>query len=80
MTPCRSALEALVRQTVVHQVADAVHGVLEERGGGEYEHLDRWIDEGDDVESGDETGEFTDVGEVFERFHDGSGAVSTTTE
>lgn len=29
----------------------------------------RWIDVGDDVEGGNEPGEFPDVGEVFERFH-----------
>jgi hypothetical protein len=44
--PRRSALEALVRQPVIHQVTDAVHRVLEEGGGGEHEHPDRWIDEG----------------------------------
>ena len=66
MAPHHSALEAGVRQPVVHQVADAVDRVLEEGGGGEHEHPDRWIDEGDDVEGGDESGEFPDVGEVFE--------------
>ena len=30
-----SAIEALVRLPVVEQVADAVHAVLEDRGGGE---------------------------------------------
>lgn len=59
---------------VVHQVTDAVHRVLEEGGGGEDDHPDRWIDEGDDVEGGNEPGEFPDVSEVFERLHgDGSG-------
>ena len=67
------SLEALVRQPIIHQVTDTVHRVLEEGGGGEHEHPDRWIDEGDDVEGGNEPGEFSDVGEVFERFHDGSG-------
>ena len=74
---CRSALKAGVRQPIIHQVADAIHRVLEERCGGEHEHPDRWIDEGDDVEGGNESGEFRDVSEVFERFHDGSGLVST---
>ncbi len=69
MAPCSSALEALVWQPIIHQVADAVHRVLEEGGGGEHEHPDGWIDEGDDVEGGNESGEFADVGEVFERFH-----------
>ncbi len=77
MAPCRSALEAGIRQPVIHQVTDAVHRVLEEGGGCEHEHPDGWIDEGDDVEGGNESGEFPDVGEVFERFHDGSGLVST---
>ena len=62
MAPCRSALEAGVRQPIVHQVSDAVHRVLEEGGGGEHEHPDRQIDEGDDVEGGNESGEFSDVG------------------
>ena len=68
MAPCRSALEAGVRQPIIHQVTDAVHRVLEEGGGGEHEHPDRWIDEGDEVEGGNESVEFPDVGEVFERF------------
>ena len=59
---CHSALEAGVRQPIIHQVTDAIHRVLEERGGGEHEHPDGWIDEGDDVEGGNESGEFTDVG------------------
>jgi hypothetical protein len=50
MAPCSSALEAGVRQPIVHQVSDAVYRVLEKEGGGEHEHPDRWIDEGDDVE------------------------------
>ncbi len=42
---------------------------LRSGGGCEHEHPDRWIGEGDDVEGGNEPGEFPDVGEVFERFH-----------
>jgi len=61
----RSAFETLVRHPFIHQVTDAVYRVLEERGGGKDEHPDGWIDEGDDVESGNESGEFPDVGEVF---------------
>ena len=68
MAPCRSVLEAGVRQPIIHQVTDAVHRVLEEGCGGEHEHPDRWIDQGDDVEGGNESVEFPDVGEVFERF------------
>ena len=45
--PCRSALEAGIRQPIIHQVSDAVHRVLEEGGGGEHEHPDGWIDEGE---------------------------------
>ena len=60
MAPCRSFLEAGVRQPIIHQVADAVHRVFEEGGGGEHEHPDRWIDEGDDVKGGNESGEFRD--------------------
>jgi hypothetical protein len=56
MAPHRTSLEALVRHPVVHQVADAVHSVLEEGGGGEHEHPERRIDEGDDVEGGNESG------------------------
>ena len=52
MAPCRSFLEAGVRQPIIHQVSDAVHRVFEEGGGGEHEHPDRWIDEGDDVAGG----------------------------
>jgi len=55
---CRSGLKALVRLAVVHQVSDAVHRVLEERGGCEYENSDRWIDEWDDVEGGNKSGDF----------------------
>jgi hypothetical protein len=74
MMVCRSGLEALIGLAVVHQVSDAVHCILEEGGGGEHEHPDCWIDEGDDVEGGNEPGEFPDVGEVFERLHgNGSG-------
>ena len=59
---------------VVQQFTDAAHCVLEEGGCGEHEHPDRWINEGDDVEGGNEPGEFPDVDELFERFHgDGSG-------
>ena len=68
MAPCRSVLEAGVRHPIIHQVTDAVHRVLEGRGGGEHEHPNRWIDQGDDVEGGNESGEFPDVGEVFKRF------------
>ena len=75
---CPSALEAGVRHPIIHQVADAVHCVLEEGCGGEHEHPDRWVDKWDDVECGNESGELPDVGEVFERFHGDSGAVSTT--
>ena len=45
--PCRSSLEAGVQHPVIHQVADAVHRVLEEGGGGEHEQPDGWIDEGE---------------------------------
>ena len=59
---------------VVQQFTDAAHCVLEEGGCGEHEHPDRWIDEGDDVEGGNEPGEFPDVDELFECLHgDGSG-------
>ncbi len=34
MAPARSGLEALVGLAVVYQIADAVHRVLEEGGGG----------------------------------------------
>jgi hypothetical protein len=46
----RSALEAGVGLAVVEQVADAVHRVLEDRGGGEHDHAYGGIDERDDVE------------------------------
>ena len=71
---CHSALEARIWQPIIRQVTDAVHRVLEEGGGGEDDHPDRWIDEGDDVEGGNEPGEFPDVDELFECLHgDGSG-------
>ena len=72
-----SAFEALVGLAVVEQVTDAVHGVLEDRGGGEHDHADRGIDERDDVEGGHETGDLADEAEVFECFHGDRGAVST---
>ena len=72
-----SALEAGVRLAVVEQVPDAVHGVLEDRGGGEHDHADGGIDERDDVEGGDKTGDLADEAEVFECFHGDRGAVST---
>jgi hypothetical protein len=46
-----SAFEALVRFPVVEQVADAVHAVLEDRGGSEDQDAELWIHEGDDVQS-----------------------------
>ena len=73
----RSALEAGVWLPVVEQVPDAVHGVLQDRGGGEHDHADRGIDERDDVEGGDKTGDLADEAEVFECFHGDRCAVST---
>ena len=72
-----SAFEALVGLAVVEQVTDAVHGVLEDRGGGEHDHADRGINERDDVEGGDKTGDLADEAEVFECFHGDRGTVST---
>jgi hypothetical protein len=37
----------MVRHPVIHKVTDAVDLVLERGGGGEYEHPDGWIDEGE---------------------------------
>ena len=74
----RSAFEALVRFAVIEQVADAVHRVLEDRGGGEHDKTDLRVHKGNDVESGDEPGEFPDKAEVFECFHGDQGAVSTS--
>jgi hypothetical protein len=62
-----SALEAGVGLAVVEQVTDAVHSVLEDRGGGEHDHTDGGIDKRDDVEGGDKTGDLADEAEVFER-------------
>jgi len=73
----RSALEAGVWFAVIEQVTDAVHGVLENRGGSEHNHADRGIDERDDVEGGDKTGDLAYEAEVFECFHGDQGAVST---
>jgi hypothetical protein len=56
---------------VVQQFTDAAHCVLEEGGCGEHEHPDRWIDEGDDVEGGNEPGEFPDVDEL--QYNKGTG-------
>ena len=77
MPAAPSASKALVRLPVVEQVADAVHAVLEERGGGEDEHAGLWIDKRDDVQCGHEPGKLADVAEVFERFHGSRAAVST---
>ena len=68
MVPC-SALEALVRLAVVEQVADAVHRVFEDRGGGEDNDTDLRIDERNGAEGSDESGEFPGEAEVFERCH-----------
>src|SRR5687768_10699727 len=63
---CRgSALEALVRLSVVQQIADAIDRVLEDRCGGEDDDTDLGIDERDGAESGDETGDFPDEAEIF---------------
>jgi hypothetical protein len=72
-----SALEAVVRPAVVDQVSDAVHAVLDERGGGEDEHAGLGIDEGDDVQGGHEPGELAEIAEVFECFHGSRAAMST---
>ena len=55
-----SAVEAGIRLPVVEQVAEAVHRVLEERCGCEYEHTDRWSDEWDHLKGGNESGKFPD--------------------
>jgi len=73
----RSGLEAGVRFTVIHQVSDAVHCVLEERCGGEHDHPDLWIDERNDIEGGNKSGDLPDEAEVFESFHGAWGTVST---
>ncbi len=77
MAPCHSALEAGVWQPIIHQVTDAVHRVLEERSGGEHEDPDRWIDEGDDVEGGNESGEFREVVRYLSAFMATGVVVST---
>ena len=76
----RSALEAGVGLAVVEQIPDAVHGVLEDRGGGKHDHADRGINEWNDIEGGDKTGDLADEAEVFECFHGDRGAVSTASE
>ena len=45
-----SALEALIRLPVVEQVADAVHAVLEERGGCGDDHAGLRIDKRNDIQ------------------------------
>ena len=74
----RSAFEALVRFAVIEQVADAVHRVLEDRGGGENDQADLRVHKWNDVESGNKSGEFPDKAEVFECFHGDLSVVSTT--
>ena len=69
LVPCRSNLEAGVRFAVVEQVTDAIHRVLEQRGGGKDDHPDDWIDERDHLKGGNESGELPDEAEVFERIH-----------
>ncbi len=61
-----STTEALVRLTVVEQVTDAVHHVFENRSSGEYDHSDLWINKGNDVESGYESGNFSGEADIFE--------------
>ena len=69
LATCRSALEAGVRFTVVEQVADAVHRVLEQGGCGKDNDAHLGVDKRDGSKSGDETGDFPDEAEVFECFH-----------
>ena len=69
--------EALVRLSIVEQVADAVHGVLEDGGRSEDHDANGRFDEGDDVEGGDEAGELADVAQILECFHGTSEPVST---
>ena len=66
-----SALEAGVRLPVVEQVADAVHSVLEERRGCEYEHTDRWIDGRVGSQSGNEPGVSPAEAEISEHIQGG---------
>jgi hypothetical protein len=66
MAPCRSAFETLVRLAVVEQIADAVYRVLENRSSGKYDHSDLWINKGNDVDGGYESGDLTSEAEVFE--------------
>ncbi len=68
-----SALEALVRQPIIHQVTDAIHRVLEEGCGGEDDHPERWIHKRDHLKGRNESGQFPGEAEVFERFDDDSG-------
>jgi hypothetical protein len=75
---CCSDFEALVRLPVVQQVPDAVHAVLEQGSGGKDHHPELRIDERHGVEGSNEPGQFADVAEDFERFHDALETMSTT--
>ena len=46
-------------------------------GSREHDHTDGWIDERDDIEGGDKTGDLADEAEVFECFHGDRDPVST---
>jgi len=75
---CRSAIEAGILFTVIEQVTDAVHRVLEDRSGGEHDHPHLRVHEWNDVEGRNKSGDFPDEAEVFEGFHCELGVVSTS--
>jgi hypothetical protein len=50
----RPALEALIRFSIVQQVAEAVGGVLEQGGCREDQHAGLGVDEWDDLQRGNE--------------------------
>lgn len=66
----RLAFETLIRLAIVEQVTDTVHRVFENRSCGKYDHSDLWIHEWNDIQSRNETSNFSSEAEVFERFHD----------
>jgi len=64
-----SGFERIVLLAVVHEVADPVHHVLEDRGPGEDEEAVLRRDKRDDIEAGDDPGNFADESEDFNGVH-----------
>lgn len=64
-----SDLERIVLLAVVHEVAHPIHHVLEDRGPGKDVETVFGRNKRDDIETGDDPGNFADKGEDFDGVH-----------